>query len=139
MVAEEPELEVIEVKALSKLHTLPENTLVDIPACSVLWVDSAVRHVGRSLPVTSALLADESGFVLASFWRNSAVAARVRLEEVASAAEESQTGVFGRVALKSFVCQNPRERMDTLARGSQHSGQQTGKAECRQFGACVGF
>ena len=35
--AEEPELEVIEVKALSKLHTLPENTLVDIPACSVLW------------------------------------------------------------------------------------------------------
>ena len=42
-VAEEPELEVIEVKALSKLHTLPGNTLVDIPACSVLWADSAVR------------------------------------------------------------------------------------------------
>ncbi|CAE7860118.1 unnamed protein product [Symbiodinium microadriaticum] len=41
---------VIEAKALSKLYTLPENTFVDIRACSVLWTDSAVRHLGRSLP-----------------------------------------------------------------------------------------
>ena len=37
-----------------------------------------------------------------SFWRKSAVAVRVHLEEVASAAEESQTGVFGRMALKKI-------------------------------------
>ncbi|CAE7860116.1 esrp2 [Symbiodinium microadriaticum] len=114
---EEPELEVLEVQTLAQLHTLPENTLVNLPHVFVLWVDGAVRQVGRSVPVSSAILADSSGFVLASFWRKSAEPARVRLAEVASAAEESQTDVFGRVALKKFRVQKIRGKEWTPLRG----------------------